>query len=215
MKRSEAPNARTSTSSPETCPQTSDGPPPGPDTGFFARLRAGFRAERKFDRPVAWLLGRQFIGSLKGLLLYTAYGKKLDPRDWMQAGVISFSPEDAEGRRAADDFWRAEGRGGFWFDYISDTGDGMRATYSLAYLCLSDLYVPTRDPRSLAAGAEVRTEAGGGAETLPRGQFLFVGGDTAYHASDYMTLASRIQQPFKWAHADLVRDGRLREDEPP
>ena len=34
---------------------------------------------------------------------------------------------------------------------------------------------------------------------LPRGEFLFIGGDTAYHASDYMTLVNRIQHPFAYA----------------
>ena len=35
----------------------------------------------------AWLLGRQLIASLKWILLYTAFGTKLDARDWMEAKV--------------------------------------------------------------------------------------------------------------------------------
>jgi hypothetical protein len=33
-----------------------------------------------------------------------------------------------------------------------------------------------------------------------------IGGDTAYHLADYMTLAMRIQQPFEWAFEDLKKN---------
>src|SRR5437879_351071 len=50
--------------------------------------------------------------------------------------------------------------GEFWFDYAADMGDDQKAAYSLGYLWLKDVQI--------------------GGQTLPRGQFLFVGGDTAY-----------------------------------
>ena len=110
------------------------------------------KADRKFEKPVSWLLGRQLIASLKSTLLYTAFGTKIDARDWMDAKV--FPPA----QRPADEAWKTmyvrdepdpntekpadftSPQGEFWFDYISDTGDGMTATYSIAYLCLSDLW---------------------------------------------------------------------------
>src|SRR5262249_37003521 len=84
---------------------------------------------------------------------------------------------------------------------------GMTATHSIAYLCLSDLYAP-ENPR---AGDKIKTcsnksEIEGKTTNLPRGEFLFVGGDTAYHVSDYMTLANRVQKPFEWAYSDVARD---------
>lgn len=113
--------------------------------------------ERLFEPPVAWLLGRQLIASLKCILLF---GTKLDARDWMDAkvfpaedqekanqiwkkiyqrdGLESDQPSNADDR-AGEEFWRK--KGDFWFDYISDTGDGMTATYSIAYLCFSNLWV--------------------------------------------------------------------------
>ena len=203
------------------CETNSDGPPlraPRP-----ARVRKmPDETERKLEGPVAWLLGSQLIRSIKGILLYSAYGQKLDPRDWMTAKLASFDTDDA--RDLADGVDRAtlaarlEQNGGFWFDYISDTGDGMRATYSIAYLCQSALAVPTLDPRALKAGtlalpAHVAQEGGGA--VLPRGEFLFVGGDTAYHASDYITLIDRIYYTFNLAHADLVHEGGLTKDEEP
>lgn len=204
---------------PANCETNSDGP--------ALRARPPARARRmpdgtvrKFEGPVAWLLGSQLIRSIKGILLYSAYGKKLDPRDWMTAKLASFDPEDprelADGLDRETLAARLERNGGFWFDYISDTGDGMFATYSIAYLCQSDLSVPTLEPGALKAGtlappAHVRP----GAAVLPRGEFLFVGGDTAYHASDYMTLIDRIYNTFNVAHADLLEDGGLKQTDEP
>jgi hypothetical protein len=71
----------------------------------------------------------------------------------------------------------------FWFDYAADAGDDEKAAYSLAYLYLTDIDI--------------------GHRKLPRGEFLFVGGDTAYHIADYPTLAERFQKPFRWAYKDL------------
>ncbi|MGH9752224.1 MAG: hypothetical protein ACREA2_05520 [Blastocatellia bacterium] len=186
--------------------------------------------KRKPEKPVKWLLGRQLLRSLKGILLYTAYGKQLDPRDWMQPEVFpkpaslgrfgfwleqrldregpEARKEEEKKNRSEEDYWREKGE--FWFDYISDTGDGTLATYSIAYLCLSDLYAP----QSLNVGDKIKTclnkgEIKTGVSVLPRGEFLFIGGDTAYHVSDYMTLARRVQIPFEWAYSDLADDRRI------
>ena len=150
-----------------------------------------------FLEPVAWLFGRQFIATFKYVLLYTAFKGKLDSRDWMKNEFIDL-----------EQLWKQSGAGNdddFWFDYISDTGDGQRAMYSVAYLCLSDLavsndlkiddaaeFVSKLSPNELATKTQ-----------LPRGAFLFVGGDTSYHISDYGTLANRFQNPFWWAYQDL------------
>ncbi|HYN84480.1 MAG TPA: hypothetical protein VER32_04460 [Pyrinomonadaceae bacterium] len=157
--------------------------------------------KRVFEEPVAWLFGRQLLAGAKWILLYTAFGTKLDARDWMQANEFAFEP--------------AGGDEEFWFDYLSDTGDGMTATYSLAYLCMSELYADERVVRAGAlrlgdaqpgekadASDEVLQEARAGHAPLPRGRFLFIGGDTAYHMSDFQSLVQRIQVPFRWAFAD-------------
>jgi hypothetical protein len=66
--------------------------------------------DRKFYRPVDWLLGRQLLGSIKGILLYTAYGKKLDPRDWMEPHVFPSSEKPATLKlwREEKKLWREE-----------------------------------------------------------------------------------------------------------
>ena len=180
--------------------------------------------------PVAWLLGRQLIASLKWILLYTAFGTKLDARDWMAAKVYP-SDEQAE----ADDKWmrllltRNDGQelpqsddpeGGtrfwsgkeFWFDYLSDTGDGTKATYSIAYLCLNNLWMQDRwesTPDFEDANIQLehlKRDGDSFPVRLPRGEFLLIGGDTSYHLSDYATLHSRFQKPFNAAYVDLAAD---------
>ncbi|HZI88809.1 MAG TPA: MFS transporter [Pyrinomonadaceae bacterium] len=146
--------------------------------------------------PVSWLFGRDLIASLKGTILYSVYGAKIDARAWMHATECVI--ED-------------DGKGEFWFDYISDTGDSTRATYSIAYLAMSNLYVKQlfQDRPSNVEDTEVTLEHEANKleqTVLPRGQFLFVGGDTTYHMSDYPSLSNRFQNPFKWAFEDLKRD---------
>lgn len=168
-------------------------------------------AARIFERPVRWLLGKQLLGGLKGILLYAAYGEKLDPRDWMTGKSESFSDEDPDE---------------FWFDYLSDAGDGTRAMYSIAYLALSSIWTrldakTTVLPGTNGSGSEadegsrevttIKDHESGFTFELPRGQFLFVGGDTSYHVADYMTLVNRFQRPFNYAYQDL-RDRKLISD---
>lgn len=150
---------------------------------------------RVFEKPVAWLLGAQLTGNLKGLLLYAAYGSKLDPRDWMTAEVVDFKDDS-----------KTE----YWFDYLSDAGDGTKAMYGIAYLAMSNLWTrlgpgATALPAT-AAGCKVSTinvDEEPFTFLLPRGEFLFIGGDTSYHAAEYMTLVNRIQRPFNYAYVDL------------
>lgn len=150
-------------------------------------------ADKDFKKPVSWLLGPQLIASLKTTLLYVAFKNKLDSRDWMEAEVCTF---DIEHRLNADCSEEE-----YWFDYLADTGDGQKATYSIAYLCLSKLWVPHPvTPRSSVHFD--RKGISGDARLLPRGEFLFIGGDTSYHMADYTTLAERFQAPFCWAATD-------------
>jgi hypothetical protein len=148
--------------------------------------------ERGFEKPVAWLLARELIASLKWTVLYALFKGKLDARDWMQAAEIAVESQT--------------GDGAFWFDYLADTGDGQMATYSIAYLCMSDLWV---EPSPQVSSTVSLDERPGPHVRLPRGEFLFNGGDTSYHIADYATLANRFQSPFRWAFDDLKRAGKI------
>lgn len=148
----------------------------------------------KFKPPVKWLLGRELLAGLKLIAAYTFMGDKQDPKDWMKAAVIQVPHKDLD-------------QDAYWFDFIADTGDGMRAVYNIGYLCMSDLWVAGSTgqcPEDAVAlsGDAVRTQR------LPRGEFLFVGGDTAYHVADTASLMERFQIPFNCAYDDLIKNGQ-------
>lgn len=177
--------------------------------------------EKKFKPPVAWLGGRELIANLKLFALHALFGGKLDSRDWM-TGVVNVvkdeaepTPDAAKAKEGEEMYTRAvethraageQASDAFWFDYLADTGDGQIATYDIAYLCMSELYLS-------AAGVDVHQEEQEEGVALPRGKFLFIGGDTAYHVADYETLAQRFQAPFWWAYRDLVCEGKIPEEE--
>ncbi len=147
--------------------------------------------ERRLGGPVGWLLDRQLMTNLREIFLYSAFGTRIDPRNWMMAREVDLT----------DGFEGEE----LWFDYLSDTGDGMRATYSMAYLAYSDVWASSADAPGDAA---LESDA---AKTvrLPRGAFLVIGGDTAYHVADYETLVDRFQFPFNRAFEHLAALGKV------
>lgn len=159
------------------------------------------RALQRFRGPVGWLMDQQLAVNLQAILRYSAAGEAIDPRNWMVARELDLTEKGNED-------------GAFWFDYLSDTGDGMKATYGVASLVHSNLYV---DPNA-QPGDRVHFERpgggppSGGSQRLPRGGLLVVGGDTAYQIADYQTLAERFQQPFNWAFADLEADGVIEQE---
>jgi hypothetical protein len=160
-------------------------------------------ADAKFKKPVAWLLGPQLVASLKWVILYAIYKGKVDPRDWMQTQEFDSNLWPRLNTEAGNDE--------FWFDYFSDTGDGQKAMYTIAYLCLSKLWTEP-SPRE---SSEVAFDHGPNhTMLLPRGEFLFVGGDSSYHVADYASLASRFQAPIHWAFNDLKENGKISENEP-
>jgi len=148
----------------------------------------------KFKPPVGWLLGRELLAGLKWIAAYTFMGDKQDPKDWMITGTIT-PPQRINNTTDS-----------YWFDYIADTGDGMSAVYNIAYLCMSELWVDTQF--NLTHNSVALTTDGTHTEYLPRGEFLFVGGDTAYHIADTASLKERFQIPFNCAYTDLNNLGK-------
>lgn len=89
-----------------------------------------------------------------------------------------------------------------WFDYISDSGDGQMGVYNVACLCLTDLWINENETDVKFDPPENKNDLKNN-KLLPRGAFLFVGGDTAYHSSNYQTLYERFQLPFRWAFTSV------------
>ncbi|HEX7844141.1 MAG TPA: hypothetical protein VF469_41985 [Kofleriaceae bacterium] len=148
-----------------------------------------------FREAVVWLLGPQLVAGLRRIISYQFLKSQLDQRAWMTGTRVERfkAPPDGEA---------------LWWDYIADTGDDTRAMYSLATLLYSDLYeLPDSPERELAFDGEP-------GRRLPRGAFLFVGGDTAYPVADRATLAAQFAGPFQRAWNDLCAAGRVSPADP-
>ena len=262
-----------------------------------------------FKKAVAWFGGREFIASLKGIVMYAIYGENMDPRSWMKPNIYpnveekvrfqredkvenkikkaveeevgDYQPPDAtvktavaekikdskeiqqeiaqkvnsewakkvfdywEWKRTHFGFWEKylekaefwENLKGenkqideFWFDFIADSGDGQMGVYGVGCMRFSDLWLKIEKPDSKtdskaaekAVGEKTsakknttkqtdpsikfeppKIENAGEYMLLPRGYFLFVGGDTAYHSANYATLFERFQTPFRWAFTSV------------
>jgi hypothetical protein len=182
----------------------------------------GKRVVENLRGPVEWLLGPSLVGKLRKIILSSLFSKDLDLRDWMCATTWSRytttgAHDDVDRLATPATHPDSTGPGELWFDFIADSGDSQLAMYSLACLLHQDLHV-TQGTEVVTRGArQVRTEAHGAAPpgwmTLRRGQFLMMGGDSAYHVADEATLQERVVKPFEWALADVPhgKDGQVRQ----
>lgn len=107
--------------------------------------------------------------------------------------------------------------GEFWFDFLADTGDGQKATYSVAYMCMSHLALKKKADGtheiSYVKGDDLDLPTAGDTTLLPRGRFLFIGGDTSYNIAEYSNLVERFQSPFCWAYSRLKQEGAFSQTE--
>lgn len=125
------------------------------------------------DGGVKWLLSGLLLRRLVSIAK-SLLANELDLRDWM-------SPSEPPSYRGSDGT-----RDEAWFDFIADTGD--------------DPYVMER----LAIASNTGYAAGALSPEphpdLPRGEFLILGGDTAYVTPDEETLRYRFVEPFQAAY---------------
>ncbi len=154
--------------------------------------------------PVRWVLGHDFVRTLKGLILYSLFPDRLDPRDWMRPEAVDLSTPPGTCHTGVDPTGNPTPQE-FWFDYLADTGDSQRAAYSVAYALHGDLAAVgahsqlDADAPVLATPLSVRFEPHEGDYCLPRGAFLLIGGDTAYPVSNLQMLQLRLIAPFDYA----------------
>jgi hypothetical protein len=114
-------------------------------------------------RPeVRWLSPGLLARSGVEVVVSGTFGKFADKRE------IQREPQTAFDHSAA---------GELWVDYLSDTGDGWDATYTMAWLL-----------------AQERLDTG--SESLPRGKLLLLGGDQVYPTADPQAYEDRFIGPF-------------------
>lgn len=126
-------------------------------------------AELRFTKrkAVRWFSPGTLASAGMRVLISSAFGAYLDKRE-LQAAI---GAEPLEHRASATEAW---------FDYISDTGDGFNATYTVAWL---------------AAQPELTVE--GLDRALPRAALVIMGGDEVYPSGDAETYEDRFVGPFR------------------
>jgi hypothetical protein len=143
---------------------------------------------------IRWFGASALVGHLRHLVAVAAASNQLDLRDWMR-------PDDPD-TLAARIGRVLEAKGGgrtlterlgrdVWIDFVADTGDDHDVSVAVARMVAAE-YVTTS----------------GEACTLPRGDLLVFGGDTAYPASTAPEIQRRLLRPWN-------RVLRARADEQP
>jgi hypothetical protein len=129
--------------------------------------------------PVTWFLGLEVFSRLRGIVLDSVQ-HDFNLRDWMDP------QKPVERWKGCDELW---------FDYLADIGDGGLAMASIAYHLERSIEL-AKDATTTQVACDRETLVG---RRLPRGEFLFIGGDYAYPASDVRTLHNRVFGPFERA----------------
>ena len=148
--------------------------------------------------PVDWALGKVLIETALKPLLYSVLPDRVDPRDWMR-------PKDFDLKLAPSPTSVEQDHEDYWFDFVADTGDSDVGAYSISYLFHGDLRVDgpldisSSRPQFERPLAVVAGAAESVASALPRGQFLYVGGDTAYPVAETKQLLERFVRPMNHA----------------
>jgi hypothetical protein len=160
--------------------------------------RRAFRRGKTVPRAVPWFGIRSFYGHLWHLVASAIATQDIDSRDWMHADspasltksvarVIDATARDAES------VTEALGRDVF-IDYVADTGDDVEVSRAVAELVVGEFEVEGDDGERM---------------TLPRGDILMFGGDTAYPVATVTEIEARLLKPWNEVLA-AHSDGRRR-----
>jgi hypothetical protein len=160
------------------------------------------RFTRGRDRPrgVVWFGLRSFWGHLRHLVSAAIASENIDSRDWM-------TPDDPEtlrsriartlgGSAAGSTLTEGVGRD-LYIDFVADTGDDAAVSRAVAALVFAPYELP--DP-----------DRPGEVLSVPRGDILLFGGDTAYPVATAQEILNRVIVPWNQALRSLPADNRAR-----
>ena len=112
----------------------------------------------RFPRMVHWFSPSLLLALLNNVILSSIFGRYADRRLTIAALDTVSIDEHMDRATALKTELVSDHRGVVWFDFVADLGDGFDSTYAMATLLgRKELVVDGR--------------------TLPRGQFLVMGGD--------------------------------------
>lgn len=140
-------------------------------------------------RPVAWYAPGILLHAAQELVYSEDFLRNYDRRETFASdGQVALRAIDLSGRTATLDT-------PFVFDFISDTGDGGNATYTVARAALApELRVDGPDDAN---------------ESLPEGELLLLGGDLAYPGASSADYQYRFLEMFEMARSERSRFGRV------
>ncbi len=147
---------------------------------------------------IRWFGSTALLGHLRRVAASIVASQAVDTRDWMRperphellghAGRILKAPVPD-----APTLVERLGRP-LWIDFVADTGDDRDVSSAVARLVFAE-YAPPESPDG---------------ETLPRGDILLFGGDTAYPVATGREILRRVVQPWNEVLQEVGTGGRRR-----
>jgi len=139
-----------------------------------------------WPRGVVWFGARSFWGHLRHLVSAAIASENIDARDWMtpdepdalKARIIAVLGGDPDRATLVE----ALGRD-LYIDFVADTGDDVSVSRAVARLVFAAYELPDPD----RPGQHL---------TVPRGDILFFGGDTAYPVATANEILNRVIVPW-------------------
>jgi len=172
-----------------------------------------FRRGAKSPRAVPWFGIRSFYGHLWHLVASAIATQDIDSRDWMHADSpagLTKSVARVIDRDARDESSVTEALDrDVFIDYVADTGDDVEVSRAVAALVAAEYEVDGEDGGEVAGGAEGPRRVTRATVTLPRGDILLFGGDTAYPVATATEIEARLLRPWNEVFA-AHDDGKRR-----
>ena len=169
------------------------GPPPA---GVIRRFTRG----KEHPRGVVWFGASSFWGHLRHFIASVIATENVDCRDWMTADppaeLMGRIAKVLGGEPAGSSLAQAMGRD-IYIDFVADTGDDVAVSRAVARLVFAPYELPDPDrPGELV--------------TVPRGDILCFGGDTAYPVATAHEIMNRVIVPWNQVLEQLPDDGKRR-----
>jgi hypothetical protein len=150
-----------------------------------------FRQGSRAPYAVRWYGVTSLFGHFRNFIARAIASESVDSRDWMRpleaADLLRNAIRVLGGNEGAPSLVEALGRP-MWLDFVADTGDDRDVSQAVGRM-VADTYT--------VAGQ------GDAARTLPRGEVLLFGGDTAYPVSTADEIDRRVVQPWNEALREL------------
>jgi len=173
--------------------------PPAPPAPEPIALRGDEPAPLRFRQgahapyAIRWFGSSALFGHLRHFVASAVASESVDSRDWMRAQgsrkVLRKIVRVLGGDEAAPTLVEAMGRP-VWLDFVADTGDDRDLSVAVARMIFADY---------MHHG-----------QTLPRGDLLVFGGDTAYPVSTADEIYKRLTQPWNEVLRATGTGGRRR-----